>query len=406
MRAIHERDNVMNRKILDSMSSGNRKLQQPLLLDTTLRDGEQSPGIYFTHEEKKLIAKKLDELGVDIIEAGIPCMGKEEKSILRQLTNLNLRAEIMSWNRCTIEDIVASIESGVRSVHVSLCTSPQMLTYKIHKTPSWVFKQMEKVIGFGVKEGLTISFGAEDSSRTDLNFLTSVFLHAQNLGVKRIRFADTLGILTPEKTACLIGVLSKKLDIPIDFHGHNDFGLANANALCAWKAGAKVISCSLLGLGERAGNTPLEEFVGSAYFIEGFFRDFDLIGLRRLCRIVSRNTKRPIDSHKPIFGKNVYMHESGIHVDGLIKAPATYEFFPPEMVGGKRRIVVGKHSGRSAIKYIASLRHKRITDRQAVKFISQLHAQMARKKGINAENSFKTFIKQVKTNDKKIVRRN
>lgn len=394
MRVIHERNNVMNCKILNSMPLGHCKLQQPLLLDTTLRDGEQSPGIYFTHEEKKQIAIKLDDLGVDIIEAGIPCMGKEERAVLKKLTNLKLRAEILAWNRCTIEDIVASIESGVRSVHVSLCTSPQMLTYKMQKTPSWVFNQMEKVIGFGVKERLTISFGAEDSSRTDLKFLTSVFLHAQNLGAKRIRFADTLGILTPEKTAHIIGVLSGKLDIPIDFHGHNDFGLANANALCAWKAGAEVISCSLLGLGERAGNTPLEEFVGSAYFIEGFFKNFDFIGLKRLCQMVSRNTKRPIASHKPIFGRNVFMHESGIHVDGLIKAPANYEFFPPEKVGGKRRIVVGKHSGRSAIKYIASLRHKRITDRQAIKFINQLHAQMARKKGVNAENSFEAFIKR------------
>jgi homocitrate synthase NifV len=367
-------------------------LKQPILLDTTLRDGEQSPGLYFTHQEKILLAQELDQLGVRVIEAGIPSMGKEEKDVFRSLLQLNLKADVLAWNRLALDDVQSSIETGVSHIHVSVPTSPQHLSLKIGKSPEWIFKQMDKVIGFAIHEGLTVSLGAEDASRTELEFLIAVFLHAQHLGVSRVRYADTLGIMTPDKTCRIIDTITKKLKIPLDFHAHNDFGLATANALCAWKSGAEVISCSLLGLGERAGNTALEEFVGSIHFLENQFTGFDFPRLLKLCETLSRFSRRPIPSHKPLFGNEVFVHESGIHVDGLLKDHINYEFFPPEKVGGQRSLVVGKHSGRSALKYLASLYQHNLSDTQAQDFLIQLRAQMAEEKNIDAQSSFEYYL--------------
>ena len=368
---------------------------EPVLLDTTLRDGEQSPGLYFTVNEKICIAEKLDRLGVTIIEAGIPCMGIEEREVFRILLGLNLKAEILAWNRLVSEDVKTSLEAGIRSIHVSICTSPLQLTRKIRKDITWVLKRMEEVIGFAVREGLTVSFGAEDASRTDPELLRGIFRHARELGAVRVRYADTLGIMTPGKTSEIVGMLTKDLMIPLDFHAHNDFGLATANALCAWKAGAQIISCSLLGLGERAGNTPLEEFVGSTCFLEKRFQHFDFLALRELCEMISGYSGRPMASYKPLFGREIFSHESGLHVDGLIKDAATYEFFPPEKVGGERKFIIGKHSGRSALKYFASRYRRKLSDGQAEIFLMNLRARMAIDKDIDAQYTFDSFIKQL-----------
>ncbi len=210
--------------------------KSPVLLDTTLRDGEQSPGIYFTNEEKLEIASRLDELGVAIIEAGIPAMCIEERTVLAKLAASGLNSKILSWNRLLNEDVINSLNVGIRSIHVSVPTSAILLDCKLKKERHWVFKQIESVIKFSVAEGAEISLGAEDSSRTETAFLKEVFLAAANAGAIRVRYADTLGILTPDKTATEIALLVKDLPVPLDFHGHNDFGMATANALAAWEA--------------------------------------------------------------------------------------------------------------------------------------------------------------------------
>ncbi|MGE5672155.1 MAG: homoaconitate hydratase [Fibrobacterota bacterium] len=374
--------------------SSKKELPVPVILDTTLRDGEQSPGIYFSNDEKTMIAESLDELGVQIIEAAIPGMGEDEKKVLRSLSRRHLKAEILAWNRLLIDDIKNSIDADVLHVHVSIPTSADLLKSKMSKEQSWVFKQMETVIDFAIREGLVVSFGAEDASRTELSFLIDVFLHAQSLGVRRVRYADTLGILTPDKTTTIIKTLSKKISIPLDFHAHNDFGLATANALCAWKAGARVLSSSLLGLGERAGNTSLEEFIGALHFLERKYGNFDFVKLRELCRKVSAICKRPIGSHKPIFGDEIFKHESGIHVDGLLKDHTTYEFYPPESVGGHRELVIGKHSGRAALKYAALQLNKTISDCQAQYFLMNLRSEMAEGKCVDPMNELKRFLEK------------
>jgi homocitrate synthase NifV len=375
-------------------------MNEPIFLDTTLRDGEQSPGIYFTHEEKLHIACELDCIGVEIIEAGIPSLGEEERFNLKALTKLNLKAEILSWNRLLIEDIISSFNAGVTAIHVSVPTSDIMLEHKVGKTRDWVFRQMEEVFTFAIKEGATISFGAEDASRTDPAFLKKVFITAQELGAKRVRFADTLGIMTPIQVTQLIGSLAKSLSIPIDFHGHNDFGLATANALSAWENGAHVISCSLLGLGERAGNTPLEEFAGIIHYLKGGIHDFNFVQLKNLCKTIAAWTESPIPDKKPLIGERIFTHESGIHVDGILKEPLTYELFPPEQIGGNRKIIPGKYSGRKAIRHLALQDGFEVTDIQIAEFLKDMRIRMASKRGVDATLLLKNFLLNIKKEER------
>ena len=369
-------------------------MKKPILLDTTLRDGEQSPGLYFTNREKIQIAEELDEMGIDIIEAGIPSMGEEEKSGLTAMKKRNLHAEILSWNRLLINDVITSLEAGITAVHVSVPTSDIMIENKLGKNRDWIIPQMEKVFHFAIKEGAVISFGAEDASRTDPLFLRSVFIAAQQLGAQRVRVADTLGIMTPSYVSELIAFLSLSLHIPIDFHGHNDFGMATANALSAWEHGADIISCSLLGLGERAGNTSLEEFAGVLRYLKGCYHDFNFVRLKKLCQQIALWIGDPIPAYKPLIGERIYSHESGIHVDGLLKEASTYEFFPPEQMGENRKLVLGKHSGKKAIRYLAHLDGFDISDLQIEEFLKDMRHKMACVRGINSDKLFHKYLKK------------
>lgn len=367
-------------------------MRTPILLDTTLRDGEQSPGVYFTHNEKLNIASRLDELGIAIIEAGIPSMGQYETESLQVLQRMGLKAEILAWNRLLEKDVIASLKAGVRSVHLSIPTSDIMLKAKIGKDAKWLKSQMERVFGFASSHGLEISFGAEDSSRTDPLFLREILVTAQQLGAKRVRVADTLGIMTPLQVTRLLSLLKKNVTIPIDFHGHNDFGLASANALAAWENGADVISCSVLGLGERAGNTALEEFAGIMRYLKGELPDFDFIALKNLCESVAQWTGSSLSDRKPLFGEKLYTHESGIHVDGLLKDPSTYEFYNPEQIGRNRKLVIGKHSGRKAVRHLAATEGYALPDELIDQFLSNMRYQMSLSKNIDATKLFKTYL--------------
>ena len=367
-------------------------MKKPIFLDTTLRDGEQSPGLYFTHKEKLHIACALDNIGIEIIEAGIPSMGTEEQRSLTALKRLHLKAEILSWNRLLVKDVITSLQAGINHIHVSVPTSDLMIENKMGKNRDWIIPQMEKVISFAIEEGAVISFGAEDASRSDHVFLKKVVTMAAALGARRFRFADTLGIMTPSQVSGLIRYLSEGLTIPIDFHGHNDFGLATANALAAWESGADIISCSVLGLGERAGNTSLEEFAGMVHYLKVGLPDLDFIALRALCQTISKWTGRPIPVNKPVIGETIHTHESGIHVDGILKAPATYEFFPPEQTGGQRKLIPGKHSGRKSIHHLAQAEGYKVTDIQIEEFLSDLRARMARARGVDSNVLFQNFL--------------
>ncbi|TCT15301.1 homocitrate synthase NifV [Natranaerovirga pectinivora] len=321
------------------------------IVDTTLRDGEQAAGVNFNLFQKKHLARCLDGLGVDIIEVGIPAMGKEEIQDIYEINNLNLNTQLLTWNRMKISDIDCSIETGCKNVHITVPASDVHIKKKLNKTHIEVVNEMKKVIAYAKSKDLRVSIGAEDASRADFDFLIYLYTEAKREGATRIRYADTLGALDPFNTYEIIKQIKLNVDLPLDFHGHNDLGLATANGLGAIRGGAEIISCSINGLGERAGNTPLEEIAVILKLKDLYDTSVDISQLTKISKIVENYSGRKLEKQKPIVGEEVFSHESGIHVDGLLKDSNTYELFAPELLGRQRKIVIGKHSGKKAIEH-------------------------------------------------------
>jgi homocitrate synthase NifV len=319
------------------------------IVDTTLRDGEQTAGVVFANREKVRIAQLLDEVGVHTIEAGIPVMGGDEKKTVKEIVKLGLRAKIMGWNRAVVSDIEHSIDCGVDAVAISMSTSDIHIKHKLNTTREWVMEKMVQAVEFAKKEGVYISVNAEDASRSDMDFLVQYATEARNAGANVLRYCDTIGILEPFTTYERIKMLRERVGINVEMHTHNDFGMATANALAGIKAGATHVGVTVMGLGERAGNAALEEVVMSLKHIEGIDLGFKTEMFRDLAEYVSLASGRELPAWKAIVGSNMFAHESGIHADGAIKNPKTYEVFAPEEVGLQRQIVIGKHSGSKSL---------------------------------------------------------
>jgi len=320
------------------------------VVDTTLRDGEQTAGVVFANTEKLEIAKMLDDLGVDQIEVGIPAMGGDEEEAIRTIVKANLKASIMAWNRAVVSDVAHSIDCGVDAVAISISTSDIHIQYKLQKSREWVLESMVKAVEFAKKNGVYVSVNAEDASRTDDDFLATFAKTAKEAGADRLRFCDTMGILDPFMTYDKIATLLNNVDIDIEMHTHNDFGMATANALAGLKAGANYVGVTVNGLGERAGNAALEEVMMAMKYVWGYDVEVDAKKFKILSEYVAKASGRELPIWKAIVGSNMFAHEAGIHADGVIKNPRTYEVFDPEEVGLERQIVIGKHSGTAAIK--------------------------------------------------------
>jgi len=333
------------KRFLDAMNQG-----LPMLVDTTLRDGEQTAGVVFSNREKLRIARMLDNMGVHQIEAGIPVMGGDEKEVVREIASYNLQASIMAWNRANIEDIKHSLDCGVDAVAISISTSDIHIAHKLNTTREKVIENMTQAVEFARQHNIYISVNAEDASRSEMDFLVEFARQAQASGANRLRFCDTIGVLEPFKTYDVVSELIEKTGMDIEMHTHNDFGMATANALAGLKAGARFIGVTVNGLGERAGNAALEEVAMALKYLFGVNMGFNTKDFRNLCEYVARASGRQLYPGKPIVGTNTFAHESGIHADGVLKHPATYEVFSPEDVGLERQIVIGKHSGTAAIK--------------------------------------------------------
>jgi len=343
--------------------------------DTTLRDGEQSAGVVFSREEKLKIALMLDSIGVREIECGIPAMGKDEQASIRSLVDLGLNARLITWNRAVIEDIRASIECGVAAVDISLSVSDIMIENKLHKSREWVKEQLKRALGFAKEKGLYVSVGGEDSSRADIYFIIELMEIARDMGGDRFRFCDTLGILDPFTIYDKVSALRRVVpEVDIEVHTHNDLGMATANAIAGIRAGARFVNTTVNGLGERAGNAPLEEVVMGLKHACGIDLGIDTHRFVELSRFVAKASQRPLPEWKPVVGKRVFSHESGLHADGVIKNPSNYEGFDPSEVGLRRRLVVGKHSGTSGL--IERYREMGITISRidAVSLIEQVRA--------------------------------
>ncbi|MDH4200382.1 MAG: homoaconitate hydratase [Spirochaetia bacterium] len=325
------------------------------LVDNTLRDGEQSPGVMFSSREKMTIAYLLADSGIKHIEAGCPAVCEEERDTIKVLAKSGIDASIYSWNRAKKEDIVFSFLCGVKNLIISMPVSDQMITKKLRKNRNYVLDHFSSVVEFAVERGAEVVCGLEDASRADITFLKKLCMQLEKSGADRIRISDTLGVLYPEKTTLLIKEIKSIVGIPIEFHGHNNFGLANANAISAFLAGAEYIDTSILGIGDGCGITALEEFVSGVEFILKIPTGVNIGALKSLADTLLLALKLELWPWKPVLGKNNYTHESGIHIDGLLKDPENYEIVSPESFGIRRKFVLGKHSGKHSVAYFCKI---------------------------------------------------
>ena len=315
------------------------------VLDTTLRDGEQTPGVSLTPLEKLRIANKLDEIGVDFIEAGSAITSEGERQSIKEITSQGLNAEILSFSRPLTVDIDYCLECDVDAVNLVVPTSDLHISEKLKTTRDKLIDLSNSAIEYCKDHGLTVELSAEDATRSDFDFLKSVYENAIDHGANRICVCDTVGILTPNKSFEIFNKL-RDIPVPIACHCHNDFGLAVANTLSSLEGGATEIHTTVNGIGERAGNTSFEECVVSIErLLPEFSTNIKINEIYDISKLVARSTGVYIQPNKAIVGENAFAHESGIHSDGIIKNSATYEPITPELVGRKRRFVIGKHMG-------------------------------------------------------------
>ncbi len=315
------------------------------IFDTTLRDGEQTPGVALGTVDKVAIAHVLDELGVDSIEAGFPANSPGEFEAVKAIAAAGFRAKICTLNRTVRADIDASIAADVDEIHVFIATSDAHLKHKLKMTREQVLEKATWAIDYAKAHGFVVEFSSEDATRTDLDFLKTVHARVQEAKVDRIDVADTVGSMSPPAMRHLISELKDVTRVPIAVHCHNDFGLATANSLAAVEAGAGQVHVTVNGIGERAGNASLEEVVMGLRAFYGIETSVDSTKLAHASKIVSRLTGVTVQPNKAIVGDNAFAHESGIHVHGILGEASTYEAMVPGLVGTDRRIVVGKHTG-------------------------------------------------------------
>jgi isopropylmalate/citramalate/homocitrate synthase-like protein len=320
------------------------------IFDTTLRDGEQTPGVALNPEEKLLIARQLDRLGVDAIEAGMPATSTGELEGIRLIAADGLSAEIYGLARVVREDVNAVIESGAPYIHIFVATSDLHLKHKLNMTRTEAIHAALDTIDYAKAHGLLVEFSAEDATRTNLTYLKEICRAVTEAGVRRINIPDTVGVMTPRKMYRLIKAVKSTVPTPISVHCHNDFGMAVANSLAGIEAGADQVHVTVNGLGERAGNAALEEVVTALNLIYNVQTKVTSELLYQSSQLVSRLTKVPVQPNKAVVGENAFTHEAGIHTHGLVMSPLTYEPIPPTFVGRRRKFVAGKWSGATGIR--------------------------------------------------------
>jgi len=319
--------------------------------DVTLRDGEQMPGVVFRPDEKIDIAIKLNEVRVEIIEAGFPVVSEAEKRAVQDVSNLGLDSKISVLSRSVPKDVDAALDCDVDMVSVFIATSELHLKHKLHMTCDQAVKCAFETVEYAKDHGLIVRFSAEDATRTDFELLKRLYKRAEEYGADYVSIADTVGILNPRTTSYLVSEIKKEVNIPICMHCHDDLGMALANTLAAAEAGAKQLHTTVNGIGERSGNTPLEELMVALRLHYGVDR-YDTTKLTALSKLVQSYSGVIMPKNKAVVGENAFAHESGIHVAAVLEEPRTYELYSPEMVGSARRIIIGKHTGARALKYI------------------------------------------------------
>jgi len=359
---------------------------KPWIIDTTLRDGEQAPGVVFSAAEKIEIACLLAGTGVNELEIGYPAISNDEQRVISKIAALNLPVRLTSWSRAKWQDIEDARNCGTEAVHISFPVSTLYLQL-MEKDYGWVQEQLQELIPKAKKYFNFVSVGAQDATRAEPGMLKSFVLDAEAYGADRIRIADTVGIATPTSIITLISQLKSISYAALEFHAHNDLGMATANAFTALEAGCHAVSVSVTGLGERAGNASFEELAIALKLSGKYETRIDTRQLSHLCHVVSKAAGRVIEAQKPVVGKSVFQHESGIHCAALLKDPLSYQPFLPDQVGrGKHELVIGKHSGSASLQHYFSNKGITITRDEANHMLTMVRTRATEKKGaLNSE---------------------
>jgi len=362
---------------IDPLSPFNRLAKRSLpdkivVYDSTLRDGEQMPGVHFSQDKKMMIARKLDEVGVHQIEAGFPAVSDAERASVKGIAHMGLDAEILCLSRTLEQDIDAAIDCDVDMVLLFIATSDLHLRYKLKQSREQVLERAVRATEYAVAHGLKTSMSTEDTTRSDIGFVLQLFRTCCDAGAERIGITDTLGCATPEAVGHIVSEVRAALDTPVSAHLHNDFGLAVMNAVSALSSGAEAIATTVGGLGERAGNVSLEQLVMALNVLYGRDIGIRTEGLTDLGRLVFDAAGVVMPPNQPWIGQNAFSHESGIHVAAVLNCPLTYECVSPETVGNRRRLVLGKHSGTTIVRNRLSEKSVDATQEQICEIVREI----------------------------------
>ncbi|MFA4835573.1 MAG: homoaconitate hydratase [Dehalococcoidia bacterium] len=362
-------------------------MSKVIVEDTTLRDGEQAPYVALAISEKLAIAQALDAIGVPMIEIGTPSMGGQEREFIEQAASMPFRAVLVGWNRAVLEDIKCSLDSGLKAVHIGAPVSEIRLKAGLNKDRTWLNREVPRLVQYCKERDVFVSVGAEDVSRSSPGHVLEFARCVKDAGADRIRLCDTLGVYHPFRYHDLVKAVVEEIGIDVQVHAHNDLGLAMANVIAGVEGGAKYVQTTVNGWGERVGLAPLEVVAVALKRVLNIDAGIDLSRLVELSALVARLFGREIPPWQPVVGRDIFLHESGIHVSGTLSDRAAFEPFPPEWVGKRHSFTVGKHSGSQGVQHILQQAGISLTREEATKILPLVRERaIASKRGLSAED--------------------
>ncbi len=395
-------DRMMDRLISDNNSvfmDKDRLPERVYIWDETLRGGEQSPGVIFDVDDKIELSKLMDEIGVAVIDAGFPMMSEGEREAIKALVDLGLEAEVGATVRCEEEDIDTAIELGVENLYMFHTTSKFHLHHKQNMDEEDCRDKVLDAIDYVNERGVQFDFISEDTTRSDLDFVTHLFKEVNERGARCIIICDTASSITPGSMFSLTSKLIEDIGGSWGVHCHNDFGLAVANTIAAIRAGVEYPTLTVNSLGDSSGNPSMEEVIMIAEKLMGIDTGIDTTRLYELCKMVERRSGVYLSPQKPICGYNSYRHESEVHVSGILAHAGSYEPIPPEEVGRERDFVLGKHSGPTSVKRLLDTEGVTLSDPAIHRILDRIEEE----KTLERQDKIDSFLSTVEDYNKNML---